>query len=118
MSTAKVDETERKTSSKGKNKRTLFTRIRDINRTLHSKGTFIILIFQESYFAATDLPSNLPVEIIDLLNKYADVFPEELPHGLPPSRGIEHQIDFVPGVVIPNRPTYRSTPTETKELQQ
>ena len=64
------------------------------------------------------MPSNISIEIIDLLNRYADVFPEELPHRLPPSRGIEHQIDFVPGVVIPNRPAYRSNPIEMKELQE
>uniref|UniRef100_A0A2N9H094 CCHC-type domain-containing protein n=1 Tax=Fagus sylvatica TaxID=28930 RepID=A0A2N9H094_FAGSY len=41
-----------------------------------------------------------------------------MPSGLPPIRGIEHQIDFVPGATIPNRPAYRSNPEETKELQQ
>ncbi|PKI48946.1 hypothetical protein CRG98_030661 [Punica granatum] len=49
---------------------------------------------------------------------FGDVFPEELPKGLPPVRGIEHQIDFVPGAVIPNRPAFRSNPEETKELQR
>ncbi|RVW21501.1 Transposon Ty3-I Gag-Pol polyprotein [Vitis vinifera] len=29
-----------------------------------------------------------------------------------------HQIDFVPGATIPNRPAYRSNPEETKELQR
>ena len=41
-----------------------------------------------------------------------------MPSGLPPIRGIEHQIDFVPGSTIPNRPAYRSNPKETKELQR
>ncbi|XP_050242022.1 uncharacterized protein LOC126690975 [Quercus robur] len=50
--------------------------------------------------------------------EYEDVFPEETPHGLPPNQGIEHQIDFVPGATIPNRPAYRSNPDETKELQR
>ncbi|PKI72899.1 hypothetical protein CRG98_006701 [Punica granatum] len=50
--------------------------------------------------------------------EYEDVFPEEAPHGLPPIRGIEHQIDFVPGATIPNRPAYRSNPEETKEFQR
>ncbi|KAH9680122.1 Endonuclease [Citrus sinensis] len=50
--------------------------------------------------------------------EYEDVFPEETPHGLPLIRGIEHQIDFVPGAAIPNRPAYRSNPEETKELQR
>ena len=46
------------------------------------------------------------------------MFPNDVPSGLPPIRGIEHQINFVPGVTVPNRPTYRSNPEETKELQR
>ncbi|XP_016733014.1 uncharacterized protein [Gossypium hirsutum] len=49
---------------------------------------------------------------------FQDVFSEETPSGLPPLRGIEHQIDFVSGVIIPNRPAYRANPEETKELQR
>ncbi|XP_049405047.1 uncharacterized protein LOC125868442 [Solanum stenotomum] len=47
---------------------------------------------------------------------YDELFPDEMPAGLPPLRGIEHQIDFIPGSQIPNRPAYRSNPAETKEL--
>uniref|UniRef100_A0A2N9FCV1 Reverse transcriptase domain-containing protein n=1 Tax=Fagus sylvatica TaxID=28930 RepID=A0A2N9FCV1_FAGSY len=50
--------------------------------------------------------------------EFEDVFPEEMPNELPPIRGIEHQIDFVPRAAIPNRPVYRSNPEETKELQR
>ncbi|PKI65734.1 hypothetical protein CRG98_013881 [Punica granatum] len=50
--------------------------------------------------------------------EYEDVIPDETPHGLPPIRGIEHQIDFVPSATIPNRPAYKSNLEETKELQQ
>uniref|UniRef100_A0A2N9EK74 CCHC-type domain-containing protein n=1 Tax=Fagus sylvatica TaxID=28930 RepID=A0A2N9EK74_FAGSY len=50
--------------------------------------------------------------------EFEDVFPEEMPNELPPIRGIEHQIDFVPGAAIPNRPAYRSNPEETKEFQR
>ena len=46
------------------------------------------------------------------------MFPNDVPSRLPPIRGIEHQIDFVPGATIPNRPAYRSNPEETKELQK
>uniref|UniRef100_A0A2N9I7E9 RNA-directed DNA polymerase n=1 Tax=Fagus sylvatica TaxID=28930 RepID=A0A2N9I7E9_FAGSY len=52
------------------------------------------------------------------IKEYEDVFPNDVPSGLPPIRGIEHQIDFVPGATIPNRPAYRSNPEETKELQR
>ncbi|XP_042446416.1 uncharacterized protein LOC122031363 [Zingiber officinale] len=49
---------------------------------------------------------------------FKDVFSEDTPPGLPPKRGIEHQIDLIPGASIPNRPAYRSSPEETKELQR
>ena len=41
-----------------------------------------------------------------------------MPAGLPPIRGIEHQIDLVPGASLPNRPAYRTNPEETKEIQR
>ncbi|XP_057986672.1 uncharacterized protein LOC131171219 [Hevea brasiliensis] len=50
--------------------------------------------------------------------EFEDVFPEELPSGLPPIRGIEHQIDFMPREEIPNRLAYRTNPKESKELQK
>ncbi|XP_031392126.1 uncharacterized protein LOC116204196 [Punica granatum] len=56
--------------------------------------------------------------ICEKSEEFGDVFPTELPNRLPPIRGIEYQIDFVPRVAIPNRPAYRSNPEETKELQR
>ena len=44
-----------------------------------------------------------------LLQEFKNVFPTEIPDGLPPSRGIEHQVDLLPGASLPNRPTYNST---------
>ena len=38
--------------------------------------------------------------------------------GLPPKRGIEHQVDLVPGVPLPNRPPYQTNPEEMKEIQR
>ena len=55
---------------------------------------------------------------MSLLQDFKDVCAEDIPQGLSPIRGIEHQIDFIPGAVIPNRPAYRSNPEETKELQR
>ncbi|GKV06323.1 hypothetical protein SLEP1_g18224 [Rubroshorea leprosula] len=56
--------------------------------------------------------------MINIIQDFKDVFPDDVPNGLPPVRGIEHQIDFIPGATIPNRPAYRSNPNETKELQR
>ncbi|XP_061951882.1 uncharacterized protein LOC133674686 [Populus nigra] len=50
--------------------------------------------------------------------EFDDVFPDNTPSGLPPLRRIEHQIDFVLGASIPNRPAYRSNPEKVKELQR
>ena len=100
-----------------KKKKSLFVGTREVDRCLDDNRVLLVLIFKESYFSTNDLSSSLPVEIVNLLQEFKDVFPEELPNGLPPTRGIEHQIDFVPGAIIPNRPVYRSNPEETKELQ-
>ena len=54
----------------------------------------------------------------ELLQTYDDVFPEDLPHGSPPIRGIEHQIDLIPGAPFPNKAAYRCNLEETKELQK
>ena len=52
----------------------------------------------------------------DLLRKYEDVFPEDLPPRLPPVRAIEHQIDLIHGAAVPNKAPYRCNPEENKVL--
>jgi hypothetical protein len=44
-------------------------------------------------------------------------FLSEVPAGLPPLRGIEHQIDLIPGASLSNCAPYRTNPEETKEIQ-
>ena len=62
--------------------------------------------------------SNIPPSLLSLLQKFEDVFPDELPPGLPPLRGIEHRIDLIPGAPLPNRAAYRTNPDETKEIER
>jgi hypothetical protein len=67
---------------------------------MFSKQPMIVLLYKETLLNTNELDLTLP-SIVSLLQEYGDVFPEETPHGLPPIRGIEHQIDFVPGATIP-----------------
>jgi len=53
----------------------------------------------------------------NLVKEFQDVF-QDPPKGLPPLRGIEHQIDLIPGSSLPNRPAYRTNPSETREIHQ
>ncbi|XP_073154066.1 uncharacterized protein [Henckelia pumila] len=71
---------------------------------------------EEVLLNTSDIARDLPSVVTSLLQEFGELFPEELPQGLPPLRGTE--IDFVPGSALPNRPAYRSNPEETKELQR
>jgi len=51
-----------------------------------------------------------------LLQDFKDIFPDEIPSGLSPIQGIEHQIDIVLETSLPNRLTYRSNLDEINEL--
>ncbi|XP_057499231.1 uncharacterized protein LOC130783548 [Actinidia eriantha] len=87
-------------------------------RAMFSSQPMIVLLYKEAFINTNGFDSVIPSSVVSLLQEFEDVFPDEMPHGLPPIQGIEHQIDFVLGASIPNKPTYRSNPDETKELQR
>ena len=51
-----------------------------------------------------------PMQVQELLNEFADIFPKELPAGLPPQRQLDHRIELVPGAEPPHRAPYRISP--------
>ncbi|KAL2471229.1 Uncharacterized protein Adt_39365 [Abeliophyllum distichum] len=104
--------------SREKKKVSFFAKESEVRRAFKENQPVILLVYKESHLVLSDINQSLPNSANSLLQEFEDVFPDELPSTLPPIRGIEHQIDFVPGSVIPNRPTYRSNPEETKELQR
>ena len=58
----------------------------------------------------------IPEEVSSLLDRFKGLAPDELPTGLPPFCNIQHQIDFIPGVVHPHLPHYRSHLRQVDEL--
>jgi hypothetical protein len=95
-----------------------YAREGEIRSVFFTNKPMILLVYKEAYFNTNDLDHIVPSVAIALLQEFDDVFPDDTPSGLPPLRGIEHQINFVHGASIPNRPAYRSNPEETKELQR
>ena len=79
--------------------------------------THFVLLYKDAILTTNDMTS-LPSVVSNVLQDFIDVFLEEVPAGLPPVRGIEHQIDLIPGASLPNRPPYRTNPEETKEIQR
>ena len=72
----------------------------DLREVRNTTTPFFVLLHTEVLFSTNDLPSSLPHVVLDLLQDFEDVFPDVVPTGLPPIRGIEHQIDFVPGASL------------------
>ncbi|XP_062203773.1 uncharacterized protein LOC133905969 [Phragmites australis] len=73
--------------------------VRDNPKMVH-----FVLLYKDAMLSTNDL-TPLPSGISSVLQDFEDVFPEEIPAGLPPIRGIEHQINLIPGVSLPNRPS-------------
>ncbi|XP_066161941.1 uncharacterized protein [Oryza sativa Japonica Group] len=89
----------------------------DVAKAAKSKFAYA-LVCKDALISLHDMQHSLPPAVANILQEYSDVFPKEVPPGLPPVRGIEHQIDLIPGASIPNRAPYRTNPEETKEIQR
>jgi hypothetical protein len=60
---------------------------------------------------------DFPEEIQELLEKFANIVVDELPHSLPPITSISHHIDVIPGASLPNKVAYRLTLRENEEVK-
>ena len=57
-------------------------------------------------------------KLSQMIQKYHDIFPEQLPKGIPPTRVVEHSIKIDPGSKPSYRPPYRLGPAEQDELEE
>ncbi|XP_024013222.1 uncharacterized protein LOC112087546 [Eutrema salsugineum] len=90
--------------------------VHDMQKAMSRGSEVLLMIFKEGLFSGQE-QQEIPPTVKELLDRYSDVFLEEIPPGLPPIRGIEHQIDLIPGAPLPNRAAYRVNPEEAKELE-
>lgn len=91
----------------------------EVKRLFRAKQSLYILFCKNQILTTNTFDDfEVPSSVKTLLQDFQDMFPPNVPNGLPPLRGIEHQIDLIPGASLPNRPAYRSNPQETKEIQR
>ena len=68
----------------------------------YTNQPIFVLMYKKTCFNTNELDKFLSSVVVSLLQEYEDVFLNDVPSGLPPIRGIEYQIDFVPGATIHN----------------
>ena len=78
---------------------------------------YFVLLYKDTILSTNNM-TPLSSVVSNVLQAFNDVLPEEIPASLPPLRGIEHQIDLIPGASLPNRPPYHTNPEETKKIQR
>ena len=59
----------------------------------------------------------VPKCVEDVLKRYQDVMPEDLPNELPPRREVDHKIEVKPGTEPPSKVPYRLSQKELEELK-
>jgi hypothetical protein len=74
----------------------------------------ILLLYKKVYFNTNELDLCIFSIYVTLLQKFKDVFLDEIQSGLPLIREIEHQIDLVPSSAISNIAAYRSNHEKIK----
>jgi hypothetical protein len=76
----------------------------------------LVLMYKGEVLVSKDMqPVSLSVSTV--LQDFNDIFLAEVPAGLPPLRGIEHQIDLIPGASLPNRAPTGPTPTKRRRYK-
>ena len=60
----------------------------------------------------------VPPAVQPILREFESVFPEDLLDALPPLSDIQHAIDLVPGLTLPNLPYYLLHPSKHQELKR
>jgi hypothetical protein len=88
-----------------------------LNEIKKEKEIQFVVVRKPRVILANTSMEDLPEEIQEMLENFADIVVDELPHSLPPIRSISHYIDLIPGDSLPNKVAYRLTPRENEEVK-
>ena len=78
----------------------------------------IFLCFIDSNSKISSSFAGVDKSISSVLENFQDVFPEDLPKGLPPKRAFDHKIVLEEGSTPVNKPIYRLSLTEQDEVRK
>ncbi|XP_048228315.1 uncharacterized protein LOC125369580 [Ricinus communis] len=100
-----------KIAKKEKEKSNFFVTYNEFEKIVEEMGGGYALVVRAKEEKGTSC-DNLS-SLNELLEEYKDVFPDDLPKGLPPLA-----IDLIPGASLPDKAAYRCNLEESKELQR
>lgn len=73
---------------------------------------------QKSTIKMNNINTELERESSKIISEYQEVFPVELPKGLPPHRLVDHTIELMPNTATPYKASYRMSPLELQEVKK
>ena len=91
-----------------------------MKRLVNSNKSLVLLMIKQmndtecESFVGCDV--TLKAKFVDVFNQYGDVFQE--PKGLPPKRGIQHEIQLPQNYALPNIGMYRMSILESLEIKK
>jgi hypothetical protein len=78
----------------------------------------LIVVRKLRIFLTSTRVDDLPEEVQELLEEFANIVFDELPHSLPPIKSVSHHIDLIPGASFPNKSMYKLMPQENEEVKR
>jgi hypothetical protein len=88
-----------------------------LSQVHHREETILVAIAKTK--EDVERRQEIPTKMKNVLAKYRDVLPKDLPGGLPPNRSIDHKIELVdPRSEPPSKPVYRLSPIELEEMRK